>query len=104
VSALVKEQLDQTKIAQTIGRENIFVRTEKIGEPATQAWDAAQKWLAEQIEPDLVPEEVEQAEVETTHQKGFFGRIAQIWKGKPDDDSDEAPPPKDEEDRDADKH
>jgi SulP family sulfate permease len=59
----MKEQLDQTKIARTIGRENIFRRTEKFGETAIQAWDAAQKWLAEQPEPaGGGPEEVNQAE------------------------------------------
>jgi SulP family sulfate permease len=48
VGPLTKDQLDKTKIAQTIGRENIFLRTDTIGEAATQAWDAAHKWLAEQ--------------------------------------------------------
>jgi SulP family sulfate permease len=53
VGALMKDQLEKTKIAQTIGRENIFMRTDKIGEAGTQAWDAAQKWLAEQREHDI---------------------------------------------------
>jgi SulP family sulfate permease len=45
VSVRMKDQLDQTKVAQTIGRENIFIRTDKVGEAAIQAWDAAHKWL-----------------------------------------------------------
>ncbi len=48
VSPLMNEQLNQTKVADLIGRENIFMRSETIGEAGTQAWDAAQTWLAEQ--------------------------------------------------------
>jgi len=51
VGPLTREQLEKTKIAETIGRENIFMRTETIGEAGILAWDAAQKWLAEQPEP-----------------------------------------------------
>ncbi len=59
VSPLMNNQLNQTKVAQIIGRENIFMRSEKIGEAGTQAWDAAQKWLAEQPKrPDESPEGV----------------------------------------------
>ena len=45
------EQLNQTKIAKTIGRENIFAYTGKLGEAATLAWDAGHKWLGEQTDP-----------------------------------------------------
>jgi SulP family sulfate permease len=56
VGSLVRDQLDQTKIADVIGRENILVRTERFGETVTQAWDSGQKWLAEQSEsPDEAP-------------------------------------------------
>ena len=51
VRPLVETQMNQTKIANVIERENIFVRTEKVGQAAIQAWDAAQKWLAAQPEP-----------------------------------------------------
>ena len=48
VSPLMQVQLDKTKVAKIIGRENIFMNTDRIGEASTLAWDAAQKWLAEQ--------------------------------------------------------
>ncbi len=51
VRPTVETQMNQTKIAKVIDRENIFIRTEKVGEAAIQAWDAAQKWLAAQPEP-----------------------------------------------------
>ena len=51
VRPLVETQMNQTKIANVIDRENIFMRTEKVGEAAIQAWDAAHKWLAAQPEP-----------------------------------------------------
>jgi SulP family sulfate permease len=54
VGPLVETQMDQTKIAHVIDRENIFLRTEKVGQASIRAWDAAQKWLAAQ------PAEVEE--------------------------------------------
>lgn len=63
VSPLVKDQLTHTKIAKTVGRRNIFVRTEKFGETITQAWDEAQDWLAEQPSPpEDAPEETVEKE------------------------------------------
>lgn len=59
VGPRMKEQLDKTKIAQTIGRENIFVRTEKVGEAGIQAWDAGQRWLAELSEENAKEESAE---------------------------------------------
>jgi SulP family sulfate permease len=44
----VADQLKQTEIARRIGRENIFEYTGRVGESATEAWEAAQAWLAEQ--------------------------------------------------------
>jgi SulP family sulfate permease len=67
VGPLMREQLDQTKIAKTLGRENIFMRTRTVGEAATLAWDAAHKWLAEQ--PELPDESPEQALVEPAEEK-----------------------------------
>jgi SulP family sulfate permease len=69
VGPLMRVQLDQTGIAQTIGRENIYKHTEKIGEAATLAWDAAQRWLAEQAEPST-SEASEQAEDQLSGQQG----------------------------------
>jgi SulP family sulfate permease len=48
VTEEVESQLSETEIARTIGRDNIFLHTERIGESFNNAWDAAQKWLAEQ--------------------------------------------------------
>jgi hypothetical protein len=53
----VESQLNETQIARTIGRENVFSHTERIGESFDNAWDAAEKWLAEQ--PPAVQDEVE---------------------------------------------
>ena len=44
----VESQLNETQIARTIGRENVFSHTARIGESFDNAWDAAEKWLAEQ--------------------------------------------------------
>jgi SulP family sulfate permease len=57
VTEEVQRQLTETGIARTIGRDNIFMHTERIGESFNQAWDAAEKWLAEQ--PTEVQEEAE---------------------------------------------
>ena len=94
VAPSIKEQLEQTKIAETIGRENIFMYTEKIGESGIQAWDAAQKWLAEQRESDPVPQEVTQ-EVgikETTPGEGFLEGDAQGSRVRQDNDAAETLP------------
>lgn len=48
VGSLVSRQLHQTGIAQTIGRENIFSRTDRIGEAGIEAWEAARQWLDDQ--------------------------------------------------------
>jgi SulP family sulfate permease len=48
VTEEVESQLTETAIAPTIGRENVFLHTERIGESFNNAWDAAEKWLAEQ--------------------------------------------------------
>lgn len=41
-------QMRETGIARKIGRENIFAFTGRMGESAIDAYDAAEKWLAEQ--------------------------------------------------------
>jgi len=48
VGSLVSRQLHQTGIAQTIGRENIYSRTDRIGEAGIEAWEAARQWLDDQ--------------------------------------------------------
>jgi SulP family sulfate permease len=52
VSTPVEDQLNQTGIAKSVGRENIFPFTGRIGESANAAYDAAEKWLAEQPQED----------------------------------------------------
>ena len=52
VSELVEKQLNETGIAKSLGRENIFPFTGRIGESAIAAYDAAEKWLAEQPQED----------------------------------------------------
>jgi SulP family sulfate permease len=52
VSEPVEDQLNQTGIAKSVGRENIFPFTGRIGESANDAYDAAEKWLAEQPQED----------------------------------------------------
>jgi len=114
VGPRVKDQLNQTKIAQTIGRENIFMSTEKMGEAGIQAWDAGHKWLAEQqrlealAEPpeEAVPEEPEESTT-ILEQVGKIGESAtqawgttQEWIADQREDSDEAPPAETSEDQD----
>jgi len=82
VGSLVNKQLNQTKIAQTIGRENIFTRTEKIGEAGIEAWDAAQKWLDDQkrLEALAEPPEEETPEepAKSDGQKKFFKSAGKV--------------------------
>jgi hypothetical protein len=44
----VVAQLEKTGLIRKIGRENIFPDSEQIGESVMAAWDAAEKWVAEQ--------------------------------------------------------
>ena len=46
VDPKVKDQLRRTGIMESIGRENIFLATENIGESAEEAIDEARKWIA----------------------------------------------------------
>ncbi len=55
VSEHVNNQLQDTGLAKTIGRENIFKFTGRMGESAIAAYDAAEKWLAEKPEADEAP-------------------------------------------------
>lgn len=47
ISDRAKAQLDNTGMLKTLGRENVFLTTERIGESVTEAWYAAQKWITE---------------------------------------------------------
>jgi SulP family sulfate permease len=47
VSPHVIRQLEKTGLDRKIGRENIYPATEQIGEATLNAWDAAEKWVAE---------------------------------------------------------
>jgi SulP family sulfate permease len=50
LSSSVIGQLEKTGLIKKIGRENIFPATELIGQAGMAAWDAAEKWVAEQHE------------------------------------------------------
>jgi len=57
VSPHARDQLHETGVAQKLGRGNIFVQTERVGEAGLQAWDAAHRWLDEQLRlRDVGPE------------------------------------------------
>ena len=75
VTSQVRDQLNQTKIGHTIGRENIYARTEKFGETIIQAWDDGHKWLAEQPEvPDPEPEKNDGEQPEESDQEEKSGQ------------------------------
>ncbi|MEA3337572.1 MAG: sodium-independent anion transporter, partial [Chloroflexota bacterium] len=44
----VVDQLEKTRLMRKIGRENIFVEGEVIGQSTLAAWDKAEKWVAEE--------------------------------------------------------
>jgi SulP family sulfate permease len=55
VSPLVKEQLDLTETTgDVLGGEDIFLATENIGEATKLAWEAAQAWLEQDVEKDVI--------------------------------------------------
>lgn len=78
VGPRMENHLEQTKIAQTIGRKNIFKRTEKIGEAGTQAWDAAQKWLVEQEPIEKSAELSADGPTETADRKPIRAQVKKI--------------------------
>ena len=51
VSSKVKDQLKQTKITKVIGKNNVYLRTDRFGETIDEAWHDAQTWMSEQPEP-----------------------------------------------------
>jgi SulP family sulfate permease len=58
----VIDQLQKTGLMQHIGRENIFVEGEIIGQSVLAAWDKAEQWVAD--EPQRRAAEIAAAEVE----------------------------------------
>jgi SulP family sulfate permease len=56
----VVEQFEKTGLIKKIGRENIFQASEQIGQSVLTAWDAAEKWVAEQPERSIEPPEADQ--------------------------------------------
>ncbi len=44
----VLEQMERTGILRTIGRQNVFMATEGVGQALLQAVDAAEGWIAAQ--------------------------------------------------------
>jgi SulP family sulfate permease len=46
VHASVVDQLEKTGLLRKIGRENVFLDSEQIGQSVLAAWDAAEKWVA----------------------------------------------------------
>ena len=52
VSRRAKMQLSDTGTMMRIGRENVFVATDLVGESVTDAWYAAHEWLASSAEDD----------------------------------------------------
>lgn len=49
VDQAVKDQLDQTGMTERLGRQNIFLQTENIGESFEIAWLEAEAWISEQL-------------------------------------------------------
>lgn len=45
-------QLEKTGLMQTIGRNNVFIEGEVIGQSVLAAWDTAEKWIAENQNED----------------------------------------------------
>jgi SulP family sulfate permease len=52
VNPKVFDQISRTEIIDSIGRENIFLATEKVGESATEAFEVAKTWIKEASEAE----------------------------------------------------
>ena len=48
VSPHVLTQLEQTGLIRKLGRENVYPAKDQIGQALFEAWDSAEKWVAEQ--------------------------------------------------------
>lgn len=51
VDAQLKDQLEQTRLIDLIGRENVYMRTEYVGKSMEDATIDAEKWIAAQTAP-----------------------------------------------------
>jgi SulP family sulfate permease len=49
----ILEQLEKTGLIRKLGRENVFLATEQIGQAGMAAWDSAKKWVAEGPRPPI---------------------------------------------------
>lgn len=56
VNPRVNDQISRTGMIQTLGRENIFLATETVGESALEARQEADKWVAEHMEREPAAE------------------------------------------------
>jgi len=52
----VRNQIRRTGIMQSIGSENVFLVTETVGESATEAIHAAEKWIGPSLEKKKIPD------------------------------------------------
>jgi SulP family sulfate permease len=65
IRSSVVAQLEKTGLIKKLGRENIFMDSDQIGESVMAAWEAAEKWVAEQPErPVKEPELIAQQPIE----------------------------------------
>ena len=55
VSSHVLTQLEHTGLIRKMGRENVYQAKDQLGQALLEAWDAAEKWVAEQMgsHPDM---------------------------------------------------
>jgi len=65
VDPSVLDQLEKTGLIREIGRENVHLQSEQLGLSLLDAWDAAEKWVAEQPKRPDVETEPTAAEAET---------------------------------------
>lgn len=64
VSPRAKDELERTGLMDTLGRTNVFVSTEAIGESVREAWHAARAWVAEQQQLAALTDMLEEAVAE----------------------------------------
>jgi SulP family sulfate permease len=64
VSSHVLTQLEHTGLIRKMGRENVYPAKDQLGQALLEAWDAAEKWLAEQPDLPVEKEEIEAGEID----------------------------------------
>ena len=50
VQSRVVDQLEKTGLLRRIGRENVFMEGEVVGQSVLAAWETAEKWVADAIQ------------------------------------------------------